>query len=288
MGDELARLIARAQQFAQTGETLSAAFARELAKVFRDADRALRTLITDAKPTVAAAVTATRAVILKTQIREALRTAGYDTLVASSTSVSAEAFIRDALEAREMAQIASLAGTIDREVEALRRIAAMDLFAQGDEVATALWRSAAQHLLTTRPVSEIVQDLADALDGHEAGVRTLFDTQTSIIGRQVEAIATEDLGADQPFLFVGPIDDRIREWCLEHVGQVFTRADIDAMDNEQLPNCFLTGGGYNCRHSWLAVESKELRAMVGTGERVEPVAADVTRVRARKAAKKAA
>ena len=48
---------------------------------------------------------------------------------------------------------------------------------------------------------------------------------------------------------------------------ISTRAAIEALDNGQLPNPFITGGGYNCRHSWLAVESQELRDLANTGRK---------------------
>lgn len=289
MDEELARLIAEAAKLAQTGEQLSLVFARELAKVWRDADRALRVLVMDAREgSVSAALTATRATLLKAQVRDVLTAAGYDALIGAATETSATTLIQAALDRRSIEQIAAFQLATGSKLEALRQIAALDLLAQGDEVATSLWRSLAQHLFTTRPTSEILADLADALDESEGRIGTLFDTQVSIYGRQVEALATEDLGPNQPYLFAGPIDDKTREFCLERVGKVFTRAEIDAMDNDQLPNPFLTVGGWNCRHSFLAVESQALREMAGTGKRVGPISDDVARIRARQAAKREA
>ncbi len=284
MDEELLRLIAQAEQVAKTGERLSLTFARELAKVWRDTDRALGRLVLEARQgSVSAALTATRATVLKTQIRAILTTAGYDTLIVAASETTAEALINGVLSRGQQAQIVELAAPQRQTIDALRQIASLDLLAQGDEAALALWRAVTQRLLTTRPTGDILQDLAAVLDKTEAAVRTLFDTQVSIFGRQVEATATDALGTDQPFLFVGPIDDVTRAWCLERVGKVFSRGAIDEMDNGQLPNVFLTAGGFNCRHSWMAVESRELRELADTGERVEPIAGDVRAIRARKA-----
>ena len=281
--DEAQRLIAKAERLAAAGEQLGAAFARELAKVWRDADREIRRLIEAAQAgSTGAAVSAVRALALKEQLREVLRAAGYDRTVAVATQDGAEAIVAAHLGAAE------LVASIDPQLEALRRIATLDLLSAGDEAATALWRSLVQHLFSGRPSAEIVADLADVLDSHAAEVQTLFDTSVSILGRQVEAVQTEDLGDAQPFLFSGPIDDVTRPFCLERVGRVYTRAEIDDMDNGQLPNPFLTGGGYNCRHSWLAVESAELRGMVGTSQRIPEVADDITRAKARRAEKRRA
>jgi len=280
---ELQRLIARANRMAEAGELVSAQFARELARVWRDAERQLRRLLAEARPdSLTAAITATRAVVLRDQVRQALASAGYDTLVAAATQASAETLILAHLGAADVTEIAALTQASQGTLEALRRVAATDLFQQGDEVATSLWRSLVQQVFTTRPAREIVDDLADALDHELASVQTLFDTQMSIYSRQVEAVATQDLGPDQPYLYVGPADDRTRDFCLEYLGQVLPRAEIEDLDNGQLPNSFLTGGGFNCRHAWLAVESEELRALSGTDERAPEVRPLVTRQRERR------
>lgn len=281
--DELTRLIARAQRMADAGDLVSARFARELAKVWQDAERQLRRLLAEARPdSLTAAITATRAVVLRDRVRALLTAAGYDRLVSAATQASAETLVLAHLGASQVAEIAALTQTSQGTLEALRRIAATDLLAQGDDVATALWRSMVQQVFTTRPAHEILDDLAEALDDEMAAVQTLFDTQMSIYSRQVEALATEGLGADQPFLYVGPADNVTRPFCLEYLGRVMTKAEIEQLDNGQLPNPFLTGGGYNCRHQWLAVESEELRALAGTSDRVPEVRDAVARQTAKR------
>lgn len=286
MADELHSLIAQANQTALTGERLGLTFARELAKVWRDAEKELRRLIERASGSTTDAIRASRAIAMKEQIRGALEASGYDRLIAVSTQASAERMVDAVLSRATVAEIATFTADVGQTIEALRQIASIDLFSQGDEVATALWRSLSQQVFTTRPVSEIIADLADALDREAKGVQTLYDTQVSVFGRQVESLKTQDLGPNQPFLYVGPIDDVTRPFCLEHAGKVWTREKIDAMDNEQLPNVFLTAGGYNCRHSWIAVESKELRALTNTGERVPEIQADIARAQARREMRK--
>jgi hypothetical protein len=287
--NELDDLLAKADRIIAAGDRLSAAFARELAAVWRDAERALTRLIVEAtEGSRSAALSATRALVLREQIRNVLEASGYDALVTAAASVRTTAVVTAVLGSAAATEAASFVARIEPALEALRRLSTLDLMAQGDEVAIALWRSTTQHLFTARPVTEIIEDLADALDREVAHVRGLYDTQIAVLGRQVEAIKTEDLGSSQPFLYVGPLDLKTRDFCIERVGKVFTRAEIDEMDNGQMGETFLTGGGYNCRHSWIAVESRELRGMVGTGERVAPIAEDVSRLRQLKEARKAA
>jgi hypothetical protein len=63
----------------------------------------------------------------------------------------------------------------------------------------------------------------------------------------------------KPVLFVydGPsaADPKIRPFCAALMsqaerGKVWTRAEINELDNGMLPNVFVTCGGFNCRHQW--------------------------------------
>jgi hypothetical protein len=99
--------------------------------------------------------------------------------------------------------------------------------------------------------------------------RTLYDTQVNVFGRQVEALKSTP---EDVYAYMGPADVKLRPFCREHVGKVYTKAQIDALDNGQLPNVFLTGGGYNCRHMFVSVSKfSELRDLLGSGERVPEI-----------------
>jgi hypothetical protein len=78
------------------------------------------------------------------------------------------------------------------------------------------------------------------------------------------------------FAYLGPADTKLRPFCREHVGKVFTRDEIHALDNGQLPDCFLTGGGYNCRHMFASVSKlSQWRELVGTGKRIPEIEAQL-------------
>jgi hypothetical protein len=58
------------------------------------------------------------------------------------------------------------------------------------------------------------------------------------------------------YTYAGPQDKLTRPFCthLMHqaaAGKTWTRAQIENMDNDQLPNVFQTCGGFNCRHQWI-------------------------------------
>jgi len=65
-------------------------------------------------------------------------------------------------------------------------------------------------------------------------------------------------GRELRYTYMGPPagDKLIRPFC-QHLmsqaggGKTWTRAQIDAMNNDQLPDVFTTCGGYNCRHQWV-------------------------------------
>jgi hypothetical protein len=69
---------------------------------------------------------------------------------------------------------------------------------------------------------------------------------------------------------------KVRPFCHQHLGKVFTRDEIDALDNKQLPNPFLTGGGYNCRHQFIAVSQLSAwRKLAGTDQRIPEIEAQL-------------
>lgn len=258
MPDERARLEALGRRYADIGGRVSSTFARELQAILKASERELAQLVLDAAAgDTSAAFKAQRAIALRQQVRAVLESEGYDAMVATSTQAAAESLVSAARTVRKAETFLPGAGADG--IEALRRLMSADLLAQGDQAATAIWRAMSQQVFTTKSTKDIVRELARTLDRSEGQIRSLFDTQVSIFARQVESVATGDLGPDQPYLYVGPMDNDTRDFCRKRVGKVFTRRQIDRMDNGQLPNVLLTGGGFQCRHTWIAVESEGLK-----------------------------
>ena len=56
------------------------------------------------------------------------------------------------------------------------------------------------------------------------------------------------------FLYVGPVDSKKRPFCLQIVGTVLNRQEIEDLDNGQTGDTFSDGGGYNCRDTWSPVD----------------------------------
>lgn len=282
---------ALARTLARDADALNRRFVEALVDVLRRVERRLPSLLADAEAGQAtAALTAARLGRTRTSLRQLLVEAGYDDLatVAASAAVSrtlrrlglTSTAYRRALAFETAGRPSALATLLT----ALRETARLDILGHGDVVATALWRATMRGTLGAEPPAALLSQLAAVLDGEQARAATLYDTNVSIVQRlSVQAVpsvpgdAATDRGAPL-YVFVGPVDDVIRPFCLRHVGRVYTRAEIDALDNGQLPNTFVTGGGYNCRHLWAPISRFDpAAALQGTDGRVAEVAAELAR-----------
>jgi hypothetical protein len=283
--DSLA-LISEAEKLARVADEIVGSFAVELARVLRDLERELRTLALEAAEGSRTAIArGVRAAKLRRQIQDALRAAGYDSLADTASGISLDRLVAQMERLRGAAKLAAFTSSDMTRILALKELARLDLLQQGEAISFALWRTFVQGLFSQRPVNDLLDDLADAIDVEASEARTLYDTTASVFGRQVEAMKSRE---GDVFVFLGPTDQKLRPFCREHVGKVYTREQIDVMDNGQLPNVFLTAGGYNCRHNFVAVSKlSELRALVGTDQRMPEIAEAVARLPV-KAGKKAA
>lgn len=167
--------------------------------------------------------------------------------------------------AGEAQTLASFTDTLN----ALRELRLADLLDVSDDMAREIARVTFEGMVSLRPVEALVGDIADRLDVSQRQARTIYDTAVSTYARQVEQL-NADGTSDELFIYVGPFDQKNRDFCEQRVGKVYSREAIDGMDNGQLPDVFITGGGYNCRHTWKRVSrlDDELRALAGTGKRV--------------------
>jgi hypothetical protein len=273
------------QAFAALADTESARFSRELGRVLAALERDLLGLVAgvrEGRRGVLARVG--RLLKLRTEIRQALEASGYSALI-TRASLDAVERMAETATGRIVTQGAAMGRVSPERLRVLAELMRADLLGVGEALAHQVWRSAMLSIYTDRPVSEIVATLAKAIEKSRAQAQTLFDTQVSIVGRQIVA-AEPKADAEQAYLYVGPVDGIVREWCLSQLGMVRTQPAIEALDNGQLPNPFITGGGYNCRHSWMAVADPELIALADTGTRAEGFAERVDRARTFKAARK--
>jgi hypothetical protein len=260
-----------AERIAALLDRMTADFASELDAVLVSVTGRVRALLRELETQPDGRLSATlknlrRAVRLRNDILQILEQAGFTAFVTDAIDEPLDRLAAHVLKASDVS-----ADDVDLDIlAALKQIRLADLLQVGEDVAVTLWRTTVDGVLGLRPVVELVNDVADLLDISARRARTIYDTAISTFTRQVAQVNTTG-EPDEAFFYVGPVDSKIREFCLDHVGKVFTRDRIDQMDNGQLPNVFLTGGGYNCRHMWRRVSPLDfdLLKLVNT-DQVEP------------------
>jgi len=247
-------------------------FELALAQVVRQIERQLRGLVAGvAEGSRTAIIKAAKASRLRNELRNLLTDAGFDNLLDHATDAALDRLAQAALQSEVGKDVSAFVASLRPRIDALKALALSDLIGQGDLVASALWRATVNGVFSARPTDAILRDLIGLIDDTVPHIRTLYDTTVSIYGRQVEQLMTKG-EPDELFVYLGPLDQVTREWCEERVGKVFSRAEIDEMDNGQLPTPMLTSGGYNCRHAFTLISKfSELADLAGTDKRMPEV-----------------
>lgn len=105
--------------------------------------------------------------------------------------------------------------------------------------------------------SQLQRILEKTFEISSGRARTLAATGMSIWYRQATALSLAKIEKETPlsYTYDGPNDSLTRPFCESlklamGQGKTWTRQEIDAMTNGQLPNVFESCGGFNCRHQW--------------------------------------
>lgn len=280
------RLQIAAEREARLQDRLVESFARELLQVLKLATRKVRTLIRQMdRPDRTASRVARqqalgRAIQLRRDLTRLLEEAGYQRLLLEAMDAPLDRLAAETLKTHRIANsAASLSAVSVDTLGEFRRLRLAELLGVGEDIGPILFRTVLDGVLSVRPTDELIADLEDALDTTYARARTVYDTAVSTYTRQVEQTLTSG-EPDELFLYVGPVDGKAREFCLKRVGRVYTRAQIDKMDNGQLPNVFIVGGGWGCRHMWkrVSILDEELQELAGTTNRLPHIQEQVDEV----------
>ena len=98
--------------------------------------------------------------------------------------------------------------------------------------------------------AEIIKNITDAALS-SAQVQTLVTTTLNNYSRSVTSAIMEDEPNDTLYQYIGPIDGRTRDICLEMgASPLLTQEQIIKNFG---PDVLVYGGGYNCRHKWQSV-----------------------------------
>jgi hypothetical protein len=115
-------------------------------------------------------------------------------------------------------------------------------------------------------LADLISEIADQLQKGIWEATTLADTAVSTHWRvmldQGYQMVEKELPAtiEATYKYGGPDDRVTRQFChvlvqLSQTGKTWTRDEIDAMENGQIPGVLTSCGGFNCRHQWLMVVS---------------------------------
>lgn len=133
-------------------------------------------------------------------------------------------------------------------------------------------------------VDDLTSVLASKVDATVPQARTLAATSMSTFYRSLVNQSFEEVAKSSPdvvllYRYDGPSDKLTRPFCREQLARKrpITRAQIDALDNGQIPDVFLTCGGFNCRHQWVIDDYRPSRIAVMPGPRYQDVPASYRR-----------
>lgn len=147
---------------------------------------------------------------------------------------------------------------------ARRKLAMLDALSVSDQMADHAAQAAVLSLGGTRDdlygaITETLDKTVGRTTVKAVTASSTFYRATTALGYQKLQTLPQTPGSTLRFAYVGPGsgDPVIRRFC-KHLmqeaeqGRTWTRAEIDVMDNGQLPNVAVTCGGYECRHEWVA------------------------------------
>ena len=108
--------------------------------------------------------------------------------------------------------------------------------------------------------SDLAQEIAARFAKAIPEAATIAETSMVMYYRTITDRGFAQIEAGLPegavrYRYQGPDDKITRPFChrtlLKTKAYPLTRPEIEALNNGQLPNPFITGGGFNCRHQWI-------------------------------------
>lgn len=99
-------------------------------------------------------------------------------------------------------------------------------------------------------IEEVENRIASKLGVERHRVSTLARTGMAAVSRATTVYTATDAGIKR-FRYAGPSAER--DFCRERRGNIYTIEEIERMDNGQGLDVLSHCGGYNCKHSWVAV-----------------------------------
>jgi hypothetical protein len=154
---------------------------------------------------------------------------------------------------------AALTAEDRRALAAQQASAAENLTTVVDTVAAAAKRQALFGFAGV-PLADLSETLGRAWSKTARQAETLADTAQTVFYRTVSDRTFQVIERDFPkldlrYVYEGPLDKITRRYCIAMLARTnktpLTRAEINDYPNGELPNPFVTCGGWNCRHQYV-------------------------------------
>ena len=158
-----------------------------------------------------------------------------------------------ALEAIQVLEPTATTASVQAQLDSFR-VAAVDSVFQDVIIpdTTKAIREALQGMSLGVPLRASMSRLSAQLERSEGRQLTEVKTKIASYGRQVTAAVGESAGLDL-YLYTGPRDGITRRFCKPLINKVVDELQMSKLNNGQGLPVKLSGGGYNCRHSWSPV-----------------------------------
>jgi hypothetical protein len=157
-------------------------------------------------------------------------------------------------------------GKADQAVLASQQISTLESLNTVVEGVAALAKRRALMSVGALKFGDLVEQISTTFNRGVAEATTLAETSQVMFFRTATERAFRKIEDGLPegavrYRYEGPRDKLTRPFCLRMLSRSaskpLTRDQIENLDNGQLPNPFITGGGYNCRHQWVITEIRD-------------------------------
>lgn len=144
-----------------------------------------------------------------------------------------------------------------------QQITAADGLSSIVEAAGAAAKRKTMYSIAAAPFGEVVDQISATMSASVATASTMAETSLVMFTRTVTDRGFRQIENGLPkaaikYRYEGPNDKLTRPFCKRMLqqtsGKQLTREQVEKLDNGQLPNPMITGGGYNCRHQWIIEE----------------------------------
>jgi hypothetical protein len=148
-------------------------------------------------------------------------------------------------ELSALTQVSPLSGPI---IQSYIDIEGASFLANLGKLGDTVKNEVAKGILTGAGRSEIARAITGSTLS-PAQLETLVNTALSTFSRTIDVAMQNQLPPETKLVYIGPLDEKTRTICIEMISAgALTRDEVDS----QFPGARSDGGGFNCRHGWVA------------------------------------